>query len=314
MATPIMLGGKKIGRLRASFLLFKESWRFLAADKELVVIPVITAVLNLALVGLVFTVFIVSQGGWSALTVGDGADTAINLATYLFAFMIYVVGAFTLAVSQAAIVHTVYTRAHGGNATLGQSLQVAFSHTPSLLVWSLITSTVGMILQQISQRSKIIGAIVAFLLGTAWNVLTYFVIPAMVLDKKSAFAAIPHATTVFKRTWGETLVTNISLGLFFFVAYMLVLASFVGLMIAGISTNNVILTIVAIMFGVVWLIVASLVQAALQGVIKTLLYIYASEDVVPVNFNRELLEAILVRRNIVPVATTPASVPSAVVN
>lgn len=307
MATPIVIGGKQIGRWKASFLLFKESWRFLLNDKELVLIPLITFFLNAVLLGLVIFVFVLATAGFTPSSETD--SVTMTGVEYLALFAIYVVCAFTLALSQAAIVNTVFTRAHGGNATLGQSLGVAFSHTPSLLMWSLITSTVGIILQTLSERSKIIGSIVAFLLGTAWNILTYFVIPAMVIDKKSAFAAIPHSTTVFKRTWGETLVTNISLGLAFFVAYMMVLAAFVGLMILGIATEQAPLLIFAVIAGVVWLVVASLVQAALLGIIKTLLYIYATEGTVPTNFNRELLEAMLVKR---PIAPESAPAPAAV--
>jgi hypothetical protein len=54
---------------------------------------------------------------------------------YLVLFFCYVAGAFSLALGQAAIVHTVYTRLRGGDATLGQSLRVAFSHAGSLFGW-----------------------------------------------------------------------------------------------------------------------------------------------------------------------------------
>lgn len=297
MATPIVIGGKKIGRLRASWLLFKEAWKFLQADKEMMLIPLLTGLINLCLFGLLVTGFVL-LGAWEGLTDPDAPLRAID---YAFIFGAYLIGAFTLALSQAAMVHTVYTRAHDGDATLGQSLGVAFSHWQSLFVWSAITSTVGLILNAIAERSQLLGKLLAFFLGSAWGVLTYFVVPAIVLDKKSAVEAIPHAAMVFKRTWGESLVSNISLGAFFMVAHLLVLASFVGLIIVGVSYLNLPLIILACVLVVLWLIVAGLAQSALQGVLKTLLYIYASEQTIPANFNRELLEGMLARRP-VPVA------------
>ena len=205
--------------------------------------------------------------------------------------------------------HTVYTRIHGGNATLGQSLKTAFSHSATLFVWALITSTVGIILQNISQRSQLLGKIVAGLLGAGWAVVTFFVIPAVVITKKSAFDAIPHSLSTFRRTWGETLVSNIGLGVAFFLMYLVAIAAVVGLIIGGVQLGNSWLIIVAIVLGVAWIIFASLAQSALQGILKTLLYVYATEDRVPSNFNSELLEAMLVRQKPALATTTPDVIP-----
>jgi hypothetical protein len=291
--------------LRASWLLFKESWRFLAADKEMLFIPLIATVLNIFLFGILITIgAMVSTGmGGDQLFTGD----SLSRVDYVFVFAFYVVGAFTLAISQAGIIHTVYTRAHGGNATLGQSLSAAFSHSGSLFVWSLITSTVGLFLRVVSDRSELIGKIVAAVAGAAWAIATFFVVPAMVIDKKSAFASIPHSLTVFKQTWGETIVSNFSLGLFFFMAHMLALLSFVGLIIAGVSIKSLPLILLACVLIVLWLVVTALIQAALQGVIKTLLYMYATENTIPSNFNAELLQAMMTRRGVAPVAPVSVS-------
>ena len=309
MATPVIIGGKRIGKLRASYLLFKESWRFLASDKEMLFIPVIATLLNLFLFGILIAIgAMVASAQGTPLFTGD----QLTGLDYLFIFFFYVIGAFTLSLSQAGIINTVYTRIHGGNATLGESLKVAFSHSGSLLVWSAITSTVGLVLNAIAERSALVGKIIAGLIGAGWNVVTFFVIPAMVIDRKSAFASIPHSLRVFKRTWGETLVSNISLGVFFFAAHMLVLLSFVGLIIMGASTHSLALIILAIIAVIIWIIIASLVQSALTGVLKTLLYVYATEQVVPLNFNAELLEAMLVKRGGVtePIVTPVQSIPA----
>lgn len=306
MATPIIVNGKKIGRWRASILLFRESWRFLSADKELMLIPLITMVLNLALFGLLFLL-----AATVSRSLGVPVFTGDNLSNldYFFLFCFYVIGAFTLAIAQAATVHTVYTRIHGGNATLGESLKTAFSHSSTLFVWALITSTVGVILQNISQRSQLLGKIVAGLLGAGWAVVTFFVIPSVVITKKSAFDAIPHSLSTFRRTWGETLVSNIGLGIAFFLMYLVAITAVVGLIIGGVQLQNSFLIIVAIILGVAWIIFATLAQSALQGILKTLLYVYATEDRIPSNFNSELLEAMLVRQKPVMVPSTPEIIP-----
>ena len=292
MKTPIMIGGQKIGRLRASFLLFKEAWRFLNADKELLLVPILSLLFSLVLFGLWTTVVTLLNG---SVTDFLQNDTEMQTSKYIYLFGIYVIAAFSLALAQAITVHIVYVRAHGGNASLGDGISRAFANIGPLFIWSVITSTVGMILRTISERSALIGKLVTSLLGAAWAILTFFVIPIMILDKKSAFTAIPTSAQIFKKTWGETLVANVTLGLVFMIAHLVVLASFIGLLIYAGSTQNSILLVVSIVGVVVWLVVATLVHSALEGILKTLLYIYAAENVVPSNFNKELLESMLVR-------------------
>ena len=299
MKAPIMIGGQKIGRLRASFLLFKESWRFLRADKELLLVPLLSLLFSLVLFG-IWTTLVTLVGG--SVTDFLQEEVAMQTREYLYLFGIYVIGAFSLALSQAITVHIVYVRAHGGNATLGDGITRAFANIGPLFIWSLITSTVGMILRTISERSALVGKIVTSLLGAAWAILTFFVIPIMVLDKKNAFSAIPTSAQLFKKTWGETLVANVTLGLVFMVAHLLVFASFIGWLIYAGSTLNPVLLIVSILGVIVWLIIATLVHSALEGILKTLLYIYASENIVPSNFNKELLESMLVKN---PSAAAP---------
>lgn len=292
---PVIISGQQVGRLKASWLLFKEAWRYLKADKEMVWIPLITSFLNLALFGFIVAVFVmVILGGDFTLSAEGEPSSPVELAFY---FACYVVGAFTLALSQAGITHTVYTRAHGGDATLGDSLKTAFSHWGSLLLWSVITSTVGIILRMIAERSKLIGRLVVMFIGAAWSVITYFVVPAMVIDKKSAFGSISKSGQVFKATWGETIVSNVSLGLVFLLAHVLVLAAAAGLMITAVAVEITFLVPVIVVLYVIWIVIASLVQSALEGVLKTLLYIYAAENAIPPNFNQELLEKMMTRSN-----------------
>ena len=300
MKTPIMIGGQKIGRLRASFLLFKESWRFLRADKELLLVPILSLVFSLVLFGIWTTIMTLAVG---PVTDFLQDEMAMQTSEYVYLFGIYVIGAFSLALAQAITVHIVYVRAHGGNASLGDGISRAFANIVPLFIWSLITSTVGMILRTISERSALVGKIVTSLLGAAWAILTFFVIPIMVLDKKNAFAAVSTSAHLFKKTWGETLVANVTLGVVFMVAHLLVFASFIGLLIYAGSTLNSVLLIASIIGVIVWLVVATLVHSALEGILKTLLYIYAAENVVPSNFNKELLESMLVK-NLSAVAPT----------
>ncbi len=305
MATPITISGRSVGKWRGSWLLFKETFRFLLADKEMVLIPLITGFLNLFFLGMVIAGYFLA-GGFATLMGTGAVEQSLRLVDYGFIFLIYVMGAYTLALSQAAIAFTVFTRAHGGNPTLGQSLVVAFGHTRSLLGWALVTSTVGLVLRFIGERSRLVGRTIESLLGAAWNLLTFFAVPSIVLGNKSFYGAIGHSAYLFRRTWGELLVSNITLGLTFFLAYVLALLSFMGLLALSFAVGSITLFVIAVTMAIVWFVAAALVQTALQAVLKTLLYLYAAEGTLPKNFNHELLEAVLARQGAVSLPPAPA--------
>lgn len=303
----VLLQGQPVGRIKAGWLLFKETWRFLMLDKELLWVPIITSLLNILLFGTVISLVVLALlGGSQGLAENDWF-------VYGFVFSVYVIGAFTLALAQAATAHTVYIRVHGGNATLGESLKVAFSHWFSLLIWSLITATVGVVLRWLADRSKLLGWIVIMLIGSAWSVLTYFVVPAMVIGKKSAFASIGDSTRTFKDTWGETLVSNISYGLIFLFLHLAAIFSVGGIAIAFMSVGFDNVAIAIILLLVPWFIIMAIISSAMNSVLRTLLYVYAREHVVPQNFNQELLEKMLARKETdtppTPLPDLPAAVP-----
>lgn len=287
----IVIGGKKIGRFRASILLFKESLRFISSDKEMLAIPVIAIVFQLALLA-IGSITLLSLGLFGSVA---SEGTLTSPREYIVLFLWYIIGAFTLAWTQAAIAHIVYVRAHNGNATLGEGMSIAFRNWSALLLWAIITSTVGIALRMIAERSHTVVRILVAVMGAAWSVLTYFVVPSIVIGKRSAFTAISDSGSVFRRTWGETLMTNISYTIVFVLAFTLYVLALFGLGFAFGWTLGIVLTILVLFtFGCISM---SLVGATMSSVLRTLLYMYASEQVVPTNFNKELLEQMLSRKN-----------------
>ncbi len=290
METPIVVAGKRIGKWRASFLLCKETFRFISADKEMLAVPIITGFAQFFLIGVVILIMIANGYSFASLE----EERPLTGVEYLYMFFLYVVSAFTVAYAQATITHIVYTRMHDGDATLRQGLAVAMRHAPALFVWAIISSTVGIILRTIAERSQLLMKIVVALIGATWSVLTYFVVSAIVIDHKAPFDAIRHSGSVFRRTWGETLVTNFSLGLVFTLVIVVFAVALTGLyMIMGSGGGMFILCLLLFFLGLLLII---LVSSVLNSVLRTLLYVYATSGKVPANFNAELLEHMLSRK------------------
>jgi Family of unknown function (DUF6159) len=290
MKAEIVVAGKKRGRLQASWLLLKESWRYLRADSELLLVPVVTTIMLVFLFASLLLIVLLLGG------VSVYAETKVTPETFLIIFAGYCISAYTIALAEAAVAYTVSVRSTGGNATLGQSFGVALRHTPALLLWSFVMATVGIVLRTISERSKLLGNLTAQFMGAAWSIATYFVVPAIVLDSKRVFPAIPHSASVFRRMWGETVITNISIWLVFLVGHIIAVLALFGTFVLAVAYDLPALFMVVLVLWLVWLCAALLVQSVLNAIIKTLLYVYASSSVPPQNFNLELLNQIMPRR------------------
>jgi hypothetical protein len=297
----IILHGKKIGRLRASWLLFKESWRFLRADPELLWVPVITFFINLFLLSFLLGAFVLGTIGNLEAWLEEG----MNSVKFLLVFGIYVVSAFSVALAQAAISHIVFVRAEGGDATLKQGMQEAVRHSQSLLIWAVIAGTVSVLIRVFVEKSPLFGKILVSLLGFAWSVLTYFVVPAIVLGKKEPIIAIKHSGALFVQTWGETVVSNVTLSLVFIMAHIVAFTTFFGLVVFGMVLNSLVFILLAVTLIMVWVVASTIISQVLTAVLKTLLYVYAMKHPIK-NFDVELLEKMLVVNKTVPSPQAPA--------
>jgi hypothetical protein len=144
------------------------------------------------------------------------------------------------------------------------------------------------ILKLIESRSEKVGQFVAALMGMAWSVTTYFVVPVLVVEKVGPVQAVQRSLAILRKTWGEALFANFGVGLIGFLislpAFLVIVAGGVG-----IGMGHVALGVAAIVLGFILLMLGSLVVSTLNSILLAALYLYAAEDSVPEPFDRDLL-------------------------
>jgi hypothetical protein len=67
----------------------------------------------------------------------------------------------------------------GGNPTVADGLNSAGARLFEIAGWALVSASVGLFLRAIEERSRLVGRIVAGLLGMAWGITSYLVIPIL---------------------------------------------------------------------------------------------------------------------------------------
>lgn len=269
-------------KIARTWSLMSACWQVLKKDKSLLVFPLISGFCCL----LLMVSFVIPLYATDHLRPPPrDAETAHQVLYYGVLFLFYVCNYFVVVFFNSAIVACATLRMSGGNPTLGDGFRAASSRLPVIAGWALVSATVGLVLRVIEDRSDKVGRFVAGLLGAAWTVVSFLVIPILVVENKNPFAALKDSTALLKKTWGEQVVGNFSFGLIFFV---LTLVAAVPVVLAFFSGSAVAI-IISIALAVAYLIVLALVQSALQSIFQAALFLYARDGQVPEGFEADLL-------------------------
>jgi hypothetical protein len=277
-------------RISNSFALARSSWNVLRTDKQLVVFPVLSGI-GCLLVLAAFWVPVLAVVGPDNL-----ADNGAPPWVYAVAFAYYFCSYFVVIFFNAALVSCAIIRFNGGTPTVGDGLGAAWARLPQILAWALVSATVGMLLKIIENAHERAGAILSAILGTVWTVVTYFVVPVLVVEKVGPIEAIKRSASILKHTWGEALVGRFGIGLFVLllaIPGILLLVAGVALIAAG---PLAVLGIVLIAAALVYFVLVAAVSAALQGIFVGALYQYAANGQVPSGFEADTMRSAFGRK------------------
>ncbi len=259
-----------MGRFENSMALAKASWQVLKEDKKLTLLPALSGVVTIV----VAASFLVP----AAVLAHDSSGGGYNAGpvTWLLAAIGYLVAAYVVVFFNAALVYAADAKLHGATVTIGDALRFAASRSHVLLPWAVVSATVSIILRQIQERGGIFGAIVGTVAGIAWSLVTFLVLPILVVEGLGPFQAVKRSAALFKRTWGEQVVANFGIGLVAFLA--IIVGAIPTLLLVAVGGPA---AVVGIVLFVLWLIAVSLVSSALTGILCMALYRYATEGNVP---------------------------------
>src|SRR5690606_34767964 len=112
-----------------------------------------------------------------------GVDTYHQVVGAVVLFAYYFVNYFVIIFFNSALISCAIIRFKGGNPNLGDGFAAATSRLPQIAGWAAVAATVGVILRIIESRSERAGEIVAGLMGMAWSIVTYFVVPIIVVER-----------------------------------------------------------------------------------------------------------------------------------
>ncbi|HSN19162.1 MAG TPA: DUF6159 family protein [Usitatibacter sp.] len=273
-------------RLSRSWTLVVASASVLRQDKELLLFPLISfAALVVVLATFAFPAW--RLGVFAALS-GEGHATA---GGYLLAFLFYFVQYFVIVFFNAGLVGAAMMRLEGGNPTFKDGMRIARSRIWVIAGYAAIAATVGTILRAIQERVGFIGRIVVGLIGVAWSVATFLVVPVIVARRDMGpVEAVKQSAYLLRSTWGENLAGQVGIGAAFFLVYIAVgFCGFFLFVVAGMG-HDFRLFAFATVLTLLGLAAAALVHSALSGIYEAALYRYATKGDAVLGFDADALE------------------------
>lgn len=269
-------------RFSNSWELVKASADVLRADKELVVFPIVSAVLVL----IVTVSFIVPL----ALVGNSEGGEGMTIAAYVVGFLFYLCSYFVVFFCNSALVGAALIRLRGGDPTVSDGFRIALEHIGAIFGYALVAATVGMILRALQERAGFLGRLVVALIGAAWNIATFLVVPILVTEKIGPVEAVKRSAQLLKRTWGEQVIGNAGVGFVFgFITFGVVLVS-IPLIMLAMASQSMPLIVAVIGLVVLTVVLLAVVNAALSGIYTAAVYRYAAEGDVGHTFDPEMVK------------------------
>ena len=275
-------GMRSIGRWERSKQTAKTSWGVLKKDPELLWLTVWGAVF--AIIGVLIGGLIALFGGMAAAS-GTEEWWVVNRGVL---FLAGLVAALLAGISNVffhgALVHGALDRLKGGDPTTRSAIAGARERFGLLAGWAVVSVIFAMIMQAIRERGGFIAGLFTWLAEAAWAVISFLVLPIIIVEGKGPFASLKRSTQMLKDTWGENLIGQIGIGIVGFVAALPgVIVG--GLIIwAGAATSIAPLIWIGAVLAGLWLIGVSLFFSALKSVYQAVLYLYATDNEVAEGF------------------------------
>lgn len=264
-----------------SWDLISESFQVIRKDKKLILFPILSGLSALAVAALYVLPLL-------RLGIVDRYRDAhhVDPSTYAWIFLWYCTNYFVVIFFSCALAACAQIRFSGAEPTLGAGLGQAAAKLPSILLWAVVASTVGLVIRIIEDRSDWLGRILSAMFGVAWSVATYLMVPVLVFEQEGVFGSIKRSSQLLRKTWGEQITGNMGFGLPF------LLLAIPGILLVLAGRQQPLLLVPAVLY---FLLLGAL-MSAVRGIFAVALYRYATSGEAPAGFSGVSLNGVFVSK------------------
>jgi len=273
-------------RMKRGWNIVEASWDVLKRHPRLLLFPVISGIALLVVIG---AIGLSTRGVYAHIASDNQRFDDPVLYAILFAF--YLGCTFVVVFFNAAMIFCVLQCFAGEELSLSAGLAKAAQRLPQIIAWTFVAATVGLLLDVLqtflTDRLGILGDLLSSLADFAWGVVTYFVVPVLVVEGAGPIEAVKRSSAILRRTWGEALTGEGGLGIISFLLTLPAIGIGAALWFALGGGAAAITAIAAIV--VPYLLLLTVIFSALGTVFRAGTYVYATTGEAPGNMDPALL-------------------------
>jgi hypothetical protein len=252
-------------KYRRGFAITRDSLRVFTQEPNLMILPV----LSLLAVGSAFAVLsaiVFQQGLVESLLTND-------LYKYGALFCAIAISSSVATFFNAAVVHCAAQLFDGNSTSVREGLAAAWRARRRIAVWAVVAATLGTVLYILDEKFGVVGSLTRTIFDIAWALLTFFIVPVIVLDqRRSLRRQLRRSGSLFRETWGESV--SATLGVSF--VFLLVSLPGVALGAVGYFVLNGVLATGALVGGGGIVVAAIVGSQTASAIVRTALYRYAT--------------------------------------
>lgn len=270
-------------QIQRGWELTKQSLPVLKANKRILIFPIISSI------GCLIIFSVIAAPLWhiesNFLQSSHESPLLIALAIIALLAVLFVCNLIVI-YCNAALIASIANYFQTKKLSLSYGLKAAKKCFPNIILWTLFNTTIGFILRTFQSRLGQITAIASILLGIAWSIISYFVVPILVLENISPIKAIKRSSHTLHKTWGSSLISNIRLGLIVFVARLIAFIPLAIMIYIGGTTN----VLIGFIICVVLMFILTIISSATNNILRTVLYLYSVDNNIELPYNTETIK------------------------
>lgn len=254
-----------IGRFRQGLAVIDGSLDVFRANSRLAVLPLASLLL---------------VGGGFAVAIGIALHYGLLASVFGNELLEYAAIFVGLAISSslgtffnAAVVHCAARYFEGEAPSVRDGLAAAWDARRAITVWAVTAATLGTLFYVIDEKFGAFGSLARLVFDLAWALLTFFVVPVIVIEDTADLRTILRESgSAFRETWGESVTASLG------ISFALLPVALLGVMCLCVAYFTASGATAWLLGGVGFVVlVASLVTAQVLGMVaRTALYRYAT--------------------------------------
>jgi len=252
-------------KYRRGFDIARDSLRVFTREPSLLLLPV----LSLLAVGSSFAVLaaILFQQGLVELVVTN------EIYKYGALFCAIAISSSLATFFNAAVVHCAAQLFEGNSTSVRDGLAAAWRARRQIAVWAVVAATLGTVLYILDEKFGVVGSLTRAVFNLAWALLTYFIVPVIVLDERRNLRdQLRRSGSLFRETWGESVSATLGVSFIF----LLVSLPGVALGAVGYFVLDGVLAAAALVGGGGIVVAAIVGSQTASAIVRTALYRYAT--------------------------------------